>query len=323
MNGRGWLITRYAFAGIAIVALIVFVDGAALRNALSNASPMALAAGLALGYASWLLNTYKWRVLITAHAPPPRFVHLFRLNLVAALYGTLLPGQVAGEAIKIVRLSRSERDRDLLMASVLVDRVTGLVGLLIVGTAGAIIASAPRAATAALVGSLVAGTLLMVIALRFRYRTPTGTRAGFLARAWRASIRIAVTALRFTNEWWSIGIAVLISVVFQLMLSINVWVFARAIEIDIGLAPLAWIVAFVAIVQLLPITVAGIGTREGAFIALLATYGVPAADALALGLLLLFGNLSLALGGAVSEWLPDNPRRPRHPAARDMGARTE
>lgn len=303
MSPRTLLILRYAFAGVAVALLLVIIDVAELAATVSKASPGLLVLGIGIGYACWLLNTWKWQYLIAAQARSPSFLTLFRLNLVSALYGTVLPGQVAGEAVKVVRLSRSAADRRILMASVLVDRVTGLIGLLLVGLAAALVSGAPRVAVLTLAAGLVGGLVVSVWAIRLRRGDiPSGGRS--IGRVWNAAARLVIAAARFGSHPRSLAFALVLSIGFQLLLSINVWIFAQALSIDIGIASLAWIVAFVSLVQLLPITVAGLGTREGAFIALLATYSISGADALALGLALFCGNLALALGGGISEWLP-------------------
>jgi len=68
-----------------------------------------------------------------------------------------------------------------------------------------------------------------------------------------------------------------------------------------GFGDFVWIVALVALAQVLPITVAGLGVREGLFVFLLAQYGAPAETALALSLTVFSVTLLFALlGGALS-----------------------
>jgi len=54
----------------------------------------------------------------------------------------------------------------------------------------------------------------------------------------------------------------------------------------------------VAIAQVLPIGISGLGVREGAFVLFLGPLGVEAQDAIALGLLLYLLNLGVSLLGA-------------------------
>ena len=89
---------------------------------------------------------------------------------------------------------------------------------------------------------------------------------------------------------------------------------ARALGIPAA-GPTALLAFFpaVAIAQVLPIGISGLGVREGAFVLFLGPLGVEAQDAVALGLLLYLLNLGVSLLGApafaVGGRIP-NPERP-------------
>ena len=65
-----------------------------------------------------------------------------------------------------------------------------------------------------------------------------------------------------------------------------------------GLTALLAFFPAVAIAQVLPIGISGLGVREAAFVLFLAPLGVAAQDAVALGLLLYLLNLGVSLLGA-------------------------
>jgi glycosyltransferase 2 family protein len=65
-----------------------------------------------------------------------------------------------------------------------------------------------------------------------------------------------------------------------------------------GLTALLAFFPAVAIAQVLPIGISGLGVREGAFVLFLGPLGVAAQDAIALGLLLYLLNLGVSLLGA-------------------------
>ena len=62
-------------------------------------------------------------------------------------------------------------------------------------------------------------------------------------------------------------------------------------------AALAFVPA-VAIVQVMPLSIGGLGFREGAFALFLGPLGVPSTRAIALGLLIYVINLTVSLAGA-------------------------
>jgi hypothetical protein len=75
---------------------------------------------------------------------------------------------------------------------------------------------------------------------------------------------------------------------------------AKAVGMGVEVGPTALLAFFpaVAIAQVLPIGISGLGIREGAFALFLAPLGVSTEQAVALGLLLYLLNLGVSLLGA-------------------------
>jgi glycosyltransferase 2 family protein len=77
------------------------------------------------------------------------------------------------------------------------------------------------------------------------------------------------------------------------------YLFCIAPGISIGYIQLLWVVAAVSLVQSLPISIAGVGVREGAYVYLLGLQGVAEPIALALSLLIFGTQILLALMGGL------------------------
>ncbi len=92
--------------------------------------------------------------------------------------------------------------------------------------------------------------------------------------------------------------------------------FARACNIDLAFATIAWMQAIVSLLVLLPISLSGLGVREGALVLMTARHGVAAPLALTWSLLIFAGALFVAaIGGFIEAkglW-----RRPETQASRD------
>ena len=97
----------------------------------------------ALTFGNWLLNLFwflcgaliaaaKWKLLL----PDQPFSALLKLTFIGQYYAMLLPGQVAGEAVKAYRLGKGRQDAEQIAASVMIDRITGFLGLLAVALVG-------------------------------------------------------------------------------------------------------------------------------------------------------------------------------------------
>ena len=98
-----------------------------------------------------------------------------------------------------------------------------------------------------------------------------------------------------------VGLSLGVSVVYQLVVTSAYFVGGTMLGIEVAFGDYVWIVALVMMAQVLPITIAGIGVREGLFAFLLGQYGVPTTTAVALSLVvfsvtLLFGIVGGILG---------------------------
>jgi uncharacterized protein (TIRG00374 family) len=105
-------------------------DSPGLAHALHNGirvAPLILA--LVICTASVLLTFVRWYVLVRAQDMPFSLKNAMRLGLIGYFVSTFLPGSVGGDVIKAAFLARQQSRRAVAVATVLLDRVIGLVGL--------------------------------------------------------------------------------------------------------------------------------------------------------------------------------------------------
>jgi uncharacterized membrane protein YbhN (UPF0104 family) len=105
------------------------------------------------------------------------------------------------------------------------------------------------------------------------------------------------------------------SVMYQLAIVAAGFLAAKAIGIHIGPTAMLAFIPAVAIIQVLPISVGGLGVREGAFVVFLHPLGVLSGQAIALGLAMYGMHLLASLLGAPSFAVGRRPPRPRVQAA--------
>jgi uncharacterized membrane protein YbhN (UPF0104 family) len=75
-----------------------------------------------------------------------------------------------------------------------------------------------------------------------------------------------------------------------------------ALSIEVSFVQLMWVVPVVSLLQSLPISIAGIGVREGAYVYLLQLQGVPGESALALSLTVFGIQVLIALAGGLLQF---------------------
>jgi len=100
-----------------------------------------------------------------------------------------------------------------------------------------------------------------------------------------------------------LGSILLASVLGYVFFVLSAWVLAQGMELGVGLFVIAWVRSVTLLAALIPITIAGLGVREGVMIALLGGYGVSASNAFAYAIAAFCIQLALGLVGAILELL--------------------
>jgi len=100
-----------------------------------------------------------------------------------------------------------------------------------------------------------------------------------------------------TFDGWLEARLFVLNLVIFLFFFLQVYLLAKAFGISIGFIELSSVVALGAVVALLPISVSGLGVREGVFVVLLAKYGVGKEEAVMLSLFdnIVFGALFIGV----------------------------
>ena len=275
-------------------------------DALRELSPPVIASILALIPVMVAIAAFKWWLFV----PSQRFLRLVRLNLVGTFYSIVLPGQVAGEAVKIYRLGSGRRDAEEIAASVILDKINGMIALLALGVIGAWQSriGMPGSLLAMFAGVLVVGlvglysihfapvrrsieSILGLVSSRWSWAKPLADRAALFVHA----------STRFLARPGLMIASVCLGMAYQLVCISVMRIAAPAFGIDIQLADWLWTFAIVSAAVLLPLSVAGIGIREGAYVAVLGLLHVPSANALALSLTVFATQLVAALCGGLTE----------------------
>ena len=104
------------------------------------------ALGFALYFTSLVLTFVRWFWLVRAIEPTFPVRSTFLLGFIGNVFNLVIPGAVGGDLIKAAYLVRMKINRTQAVASMVIDRILGLLGLfLLAGIAGAI--AWPRAGT--------------------------------------------------------------------------------------------------------------------------------------------------------------------------------
>jgi len=261
-------------------------------------------AGLVIGVFVQVLAGIRWAALARPIGFPfstKTFVWRF---FEGQFFSLCLPSSIGGDVVKAYRLADSTSGRLLAGCTVLADRLTGLAALgVLAGTAliskeCALDVSATLAVGAALLGAAVAafwlgvGSLdhvLAIIPKRYAARH-------FIAQLLPYKLR---PSLMTRAIGWSLLV--------QIGGSVTVALIARAIGIVLPMPVWFTVVPLVALAMVLPISINGVGVREGGLVFLLQPAGVSMDAAVAIGLLWFLSTILTGLIGGVLFLLDRKP----------------
>jgi glycosyltransferase 2 family protein len=268
-----------------------------------------IATGLWFGVAALLtltgivLSAMRWQKVLDALEIRTKLPHLVSHCLAGQFVSNVLPTTIGGDVLRVSRLSKETGETPGTFASVVLERLTGWLVLPVITIVGFTVNPGLRHLdTATRVAFGVAfGTLALLIAV---LGAAASKRIGgrFASRdGWRrfaGAIHLGLSRLRQHPS--AAAEVLLVGFAYQLALVLAAVAAAKALGLPnaAGLTALLAFFPAVLIVQVLPISMSGLGVREGAFVLFLGPLGVAQQDAIALGLLLYLLNLGVSLLGA-------------------------
>jgi len=299
----GWL--RAAVAAGLLYVLFRLVPLEQIGRQLEGARPGPLALVFALTFAAILVCALKLYLLVRTGAPEARFLGVLRAYYIGAFFNNFLPTSIGGDVVKVHRLSRQGVPLAHATASVVVERGAG--GMVLIAAAGAVAAfwgglferlelAPARWPLAAFCAAAFAG-LALVYALWRRWLKGwlESRREGRLAGKLYGFIG---SFYLFRNNPGVVAWALVLSVVFYAIAAANLTLVCAAIGAPLSAADAAGVTPLSRMPEVLPVSLGGLGVREGALTWCLSRLGPTAAQGAGAALLLRFINwLHSAVGG--------------------------
>ena len=292
---------------MSVLALLFYaMDAGKTWETLRLVSAPALGAAILLFLAQTPLLAWRWRRIVKMLHGKLALLHAVQMSLLGRLFNQVLPASFGGDAVRAWQSTRYGLDGTLAVHSVLIERFTGLVSLVAIVVVAVpfiwptVAPGVNKGGVYVLIG-LLAVVLAAVLAMwigRAHLR-----RQVVLARP-IALMDDAITATRDPVEFAWLSASGVLSNVLAIAAAFAI---GTSLELSVGLWAYIVVVPLSIIATILPISIAGWGVREGAMVSLLALFGVPNTDALALSLL--FGLTLLGasvIGGLI--WIPMNAR---------------
>jgi glycosyltransferase 2 family protein len=278
-----------------------------------------LAVAVAVHMVAYLLQNLRWWQVATTLGIQVPYRRMLSHLLAGEFVSNALPTSFGGDVVRVVRLGRdaatgvdasggsrpAAADPDAYadaFAATSLERLTGWLVLPIISTTALLLEPGYRAlgwpSTVAWITNAVTVLALLVILWAAGHERGAGRLVG--GAGWRrylGAVHLGIIAFRHHP---SRVLAVLgAGLGFQFLQCVSVWAVARAL--DLPQVTLLAAMAFfppTAVMQNLPLTLGGLGVREGAFVLFFGALGVPDGRAIALGLGVYLVFVAASLAGA-------------------------
>lgn len=287
------LLFKLAISAILFYVLISKVGGRTIISNMGRLDPLAFLGAVSLYLVSISIASLRWGLLIPKHI---RWKDLFSMFMIGAFFNTYMPGIIGGDAVKAYYLSRelkagrtggAKRDGaaphsaiGTAVAAVFMDRYIGLCAMLCLSMAVLpfgyeyLRGASGKWPVVWFIPSLFAAYIATgIIIFKFRF----SDRFKFLST-------VSGYFRFYTSRKKALAKAFLYSIGVQMMGIIAVYVLSRGLSMDISFLSVLVFLPVIVVVTTVPVSISGIGLREGAFVFLLGTIGVPAEMAMTLSL---------------------------------------
>lgn len=303
-SGTGRALLRLAASVILLAFLLRQIAFSQITDALGRAAgnwPF-LVVAYSLPMIGILITALRWRLLMTAQGIRISVRRVAAAVLVGICFNQILPSTVGGDIARSMWLKSPGQSALGSLAVVTLDRAIGVFSLSLLAFACALLSPAVRSLlpTVWLVPVLIAaaGFFGWRVAFRLARRLSGWIDSKPWLRRYKSKADLVSSTLgayrgRSALLLW----AVALSLSLQLVIVLQFLALAAALDVHVVMWQFALIVPVVTLVTLVPVTINGLGLREGAFALLGASIALQAGDAVALGWMWLAGTVPYGVAG--------------------------
>ncbi len=309
-----WVSYLLPMVGIVLFVYILAVTGPArILATVQEIDPWSLLIFPLFTFAIILIRGLRWWYILRILKIDYPFWRCCYIWTIGFFASAVTPGKL-GDAVRSFYVSRdTSRNLGDGFLTVFIDRLMDLVVILVFSMISVIVFShayiqlssawvfllASVLVLAAIALTLKRALMRALLAPLFRFFVPQRFRdrmsAGFHSfyDSLDAFLRV---------RWPTLGVLAL-TVAYWLLVFVLVYCITRALGLNVSLSYITLVIPIVTIVEFLPISISGLGTREAALIYFLGVIGITRPEAVAFSLVyLLFGTYATALVGLLF-WL--------------------
>lgn len=288
-RGRRWFTTT--LKGVVSLGLLTYLFSRvdissvleSLRNLQGGYFSLALISYLSLQFVA----IFRWRIMVHVQGYGHAYGRLATFYFAGLFFNLFLPTSIGGDLSRCYYLADNRSDILRAMTTILADRVSGMIALMCIAAVALLVNSVVIPSW--MTGITVGGAVLLILGLLIPFLFPRIFRRFELPYRYWENPRFMAASL-------TISFLIQLSVVI-----INIFI-GQAVGVDIPWEFYFVFTPLVNVAGMVPISLNGLGVREGAYVFFLAQAGIDTTQALAFAILWLVLITSTSVLGGIG-WI--------------------
>jgi len=277
---------KLAVSSLALYVVFSKADEGQILSILKSIGVFYFFSSVLLYISAQLVSSYRWKLLL-----PEKFTvrRLFSIYMIGAFFGSFMPGIIGGDAVRAYYLNKKAKKMSLTLASIFMDRYFGYVSLMLIGISAAPFAlryfgdSPYRWLMPFIFAAFITGSILFFgLQIGKKFRGVSEFYEYFIMLKTQKGTMIKAVLISFLVQFLNFGIVV---------------VLAAGMGEKIPLLLLFVFLPIVITITTIPVSISGLGVREGTFVILLGLIGVRPEIATSLSLAYFFSVFAGSVPG--------------------------
>ena len=281
--------------------LIRQIDYREFKEVLANVNVLGILIFVISYLFSIILNALKWKVLL----PKTELTFLIGLCFRAQFYATVLPGQLFGEASKVTVWNNRDEDISEIAASVIFDKITGIIGQILIGVLGIYLSSKANIIS-------YKWLLIALVGLGVFFIHVSSERHLYIiiknlfGQIGKINKSLGNKLIEFYDAWYHFATkkgvlirSILWGIFNQTFGIVPIWILSMTMGLKVGFIEYCWIIPLMSVVLLLPVSFAGVGLRDASIASMLSIFNVNKGSSLVITMSMLMAQIVAALIGGL------------------------
>jgi glycosyltransferase 2 family protein len=239
-----------------------------------------------------VLMTFKWLRLLRSQGIHLPFLRGMKIYCASMVWGLFMPMTIGADAVRTYMSTRAGINTSQVIASIIVERIIGFSASLLMAFCGFLLLSRAGFLDAhfymiGCIGGIALLSACVLFPLSFSPRVIEWLHNGPFFRYRNLRLFKLLRELQtnygaYRHKKATLAGFFALSILEQLATILYVWLIARGLGVDVGLAYVGGALPLAILIARIPISVSGLGVFDGAFALLISLTGVSLAEAVAI-----------------------------------------